>query len=292
MKPSAFDYECPDSVAEALDLLSRNAGRAKIIAGGQSLIPMMNFRVVRPEILIDIGRLIELDYIRSDGNKQLISGSRTRHSSFQTSEAVSKAFPIIPAAMSHVAHLAIRNRGTIGGSLSHADPAAEWPMLALLLDAQIELSSVRGVRLVAAREFLVGSLTTITLEDELLTAVRFPLHDHTCGWAFDEISKRPGDFALAACGVVLRVKDGVIAEARIGLMGVAETAVRATDTEHELLGAVVTDSIASEMAARACAPLSPPRDLHGSPDYRRHLATVLVERCLKTAWRRALGEIA
>lgn len=290
MKPADFQYFCPDTVDEATSLLAVHAGRAKIIAGGQSLIPMMNFRVVRPEVLIDIGRLLDLDYLKEGPCGTLIAGSRTRHYVFQTHPLVAKLFPVIPAAMNHVAHVAIRNRGTIGGSLTHADPAAEWPMLALLLDATIELRSHRGTRTLSARDFLLGSLTSAIEEDELLTQVTFPGLPENMGWAFDEVSRRPGDFALAACGVLLEKADGYVRSVRIGMMGVGETALRAHEAEQMLLGKRLDDSLAAEAAAVACAALAPPIDLHGSPDYRRHLATVLVERCLKAAWARTLGE--
>lgn len=287
MKPANFDYECPDTVEEALQLLATHIGRSKIIAGGQSLIPMMNFRVVRPEVLIDIGRLIELDFIKEGPNGSLVTGSRSRHFNFQTADVVKRLFPIISATMNHVAHVAIRNRGTIGGSLTHADPVAEWPMLALLLDAEIELRSVRGTRTIPARAFLLGSLTSAVEDDELLTRVTFPGLPPSTGWAFDEFARRPGDFALAACGVVLDVMDGKVRSARLGMMGIGETAIRALAAEQALVGTRVDEVVATEIAKLACETLTPPLDLHGSPEYRRHLATVLVERCLKTAWERA-----
>lgn len=291
MKPADFDYECPDTVEEALDLLAANVGKAKIIAGGQSLIPMMNFRVVRPEVLIDIGRLIDLDYLKQGSDGALTAGSRTRHYTFQSSPLVKNLFPVIPAAMDHVAHVAIRNRGTIGGSLTHADPAAEWPMLILLLDASIELRSTRGTRSVLAKDFLLGSLTSAVEEDELLTKVSFPGLASRTGWAFDEFSRRPGDFALAACGVIIEATDGCIANARIGLMGIGETALRAVAAEQALIGKPLDDGLAAQVAAIACASISPPVDLHGSSEYRCHLANVLVDRCLKAAWARTLGEV-
>lgn len=291
MKPANFKYFCPDTVDEATSLLATHAGSAKIIAGGQSLIPMMNFRVVRPEVLIDIGRLLDLDYLKEGPAGTLIAGSRTRHHTFQTDPLVTKLFPIIPAAMNHVAHVAIRNRGTIGGSLTHADPAAEWPMLALLLDATIELRSLRGARRLSAENFFLGSLTSAVEEDELLTQLTFPGLPANTGWAFDEVSRRPGDFALAACGVVLEAGDGCVRSARIGMMGVGEMPLRAHEAEQMLLGKRLDDTLAAEVASVACAALAPPLDLHGSPEYRRHLATVLTERCLKAAWARTLGEV-
>lgn len=290
MKPSKLEYRCPDTVEEAVALLAQHKGCAKVIAGGQSLLPMMNFRVVRPEVLIDIGRLLDLEYIDEGPERSLVAGARSRHYSFESLPLVAKLFPIIPATMRHVAHVAIRNRGTIGGSLTHADPAAEWPMLSLLLDATMDLQSVRGTRTLPANEFLLGSLTSAVEEDELLTRITFPGLTPNTGWAFEEVSRRPGDFAMAACGVLLDVTDGVVCRARIAMMGIGETALRFHDAEQMLLGQSIDVDLAKTVSVAACTTLTPPLDLHGSPEYRRHLATVLTERCLLTAWNRAEGE--
>jgi carbon-monoxide dehydrogenase medium subunit len=192
VKPSAFDYRCPDSLEEALALLAQYGDDAKIIAGGQSLMPMMNFRVVRPTMVIDIGRLLELDKIETNADRDLRIGAITRHRTLESSPLVRRCFPIIPEAMGHVAHLAIRNRGTIGGSLTHADPAAELPMLVRLLDGQIFVRSVRGARQIAATDFFISPLTTALSSDEILVRVDLPGLPHHLS-AFEEFSRRSGD---------------------------------------------------------------------------------------------------
>lgn len=290
MKPAPFDYECPDTLSEALVFLSQRSGDAKIIAGGQSLMPMLNFRVVKPGLLIDVGRLLELDFLRESEDGGLNVGALTRHRTLETSALVAKRFPVISEAMRHVAHLAIRNRGTIGGSLSHADPAAELPMLSLLLDARIVACSVRGERTIAASDFFIGSLTNALADDEIVVRVDFPALPPGMGWGFEEFARRAGDFALAAVGVQLRAADGRISEARIAMMGVGETPLRLRAAEALLIGQPFDDAVVKAAVSGACDGLTPNRDLHASPDYRRHLAAVLCERVLRSAWRRALGE--
>jgi CO/xanthine dehydrogenase FAD-binding subunit len=289
VKPVPFDYRCPDSVEEALELLTTHGEEVKVLAGGQSLVPMLNFRVVRPAMVIDISRLLELDYVRERADGGLSLGALTRHRVLETSAAVARRFPVIPEAMRHVAHLAIRNRGTIGGSLAHADPAAELPMLMRLLDAEIVLRSVRGERTVPAAEFFVGPLATILESDELVVRIDLPgLPPH--GWAFEEFARRAGDFALAAAGVVLEVADGRIRAARVGMMGVADTPVRRAQAESVLAGQALTDEVVARAVRAACESLEPRQDLHASPAYRRHLAGVMFERTLRRAWARATGQ--
>lgn len=283
MKPAPFDYRCADSVQEALEWLATYADEAKVMAGGQSLLPMLNFRVVRPAWVIDISRLVELDFVRERDDGGLTIGAMVKHRAVEASPVVASRFPIIPEAMRHVAHLAIRNRGTMGGSLSHADPAAEWPMLALLLDADIVIQSVRGERTVPASRFFTGPLSTALADDELLVRVEFPgLAAH--GSAFEEFSRRAGDFALAAVGVILEVSAGRIARARVAMMGVAETPVRRTAAEGVLMGQVLSDELVSRAVSAACDSLQPQQDLQASSDYRRHLAGVMLARAIRRAW--------
>lgn len=288
MKPAPFDYCCPDSVDEAVKVLSSQAGEAKVMAGGQSLLPMLNFRVVRPSLIVDVSRLIELEYVRERSDGGLSIGALTRHRTLETSPLVARRFPVIPEAMKHVAHLAIRNRGTIGGSLSHADPAAELPMLACLLDAIVVAQSTRGERLISAANFFVGSLTSALEEDELVVRVELPGIRHN-GWAFDEFARRAGDFALAAVGVVLDVADGRIANARVAMMGVGDTPLRRLDAEAVLQGQALSEQVVISAVEAACADLEPRQDLHASPDFRRHLARVLTAAVLRRAWARATG---
>jgi carbon-monoxide dehydrogenase medium subunit len=288
MKPAPFEYSCPDSIAEALELLARHGEEAKLMAGGQSLVPMLNFRVVRPGRIIDIGRLLELDYVRERPDGGLVIGALTRHRVLETSTLVAQRFPVIPEAMRHVAHLAIRNRGTIGGSLSHADPAAELPMLVVLLDATLVLRSLRGERAVPAREFFTGPLSTVLRADELVERIEIPgLAAHGC--AFEELSRRAGDFALAATGVVLQLEGTRIRSARVAMMGVGDTPLRCPQAEAVLEGGELTDETLVAAVRAACGPLQPRQDLQASPDYRRHVAGVLLQRALRRAWSHATG---
>jgi CO/xanthine dehydrogenase FAD-binding subunit len=217
-------------------------------------------------------------------------GALTRHHALEMSPIVARHFPVISTAMAHVAHLAIRNRGTIGGSLAHADPAAELAMLALLLDAEIVSESRRGARVLPAKAFLVGALLTALADDEMITEVRFPPLPAGSGWDFKEFAQRTGDFAIAAVGAILAVRDGRVTQARLALMGVGETAVRASEAEALLLGERYRPPLVSAAAARARAAISPRSDLRASADYRRHLAGVLVEQALATAFARAQRE--
>jgi CO/xanthine dehydrogenase FAD-binding subunit len=282
VKPAAFDYLRPGSVDEAVAQLARHGGDAKILAGGQSLVPLLNFRIVRPSVLVDINRLTALDFIEAHGDGLRI-GALARHHTLETSSLVRERFPALAAAMRHVAHLAIRNRGTIGGSLSHADPAAELPMMALLLDAEIWTSGGRH----AADGFFLGPLTTTLAEDELVTEIALPALRPNTGWGFEEFSMRHGDFALAAVATTLTAADGKVSEARLGTAGVGETPLRLRAVEAMLVGESFTPELAAEAARLARAAVDPPSDLRASADYRRHLVAALMERALNDAWARA-----
>ena len=290
MKPAPFDYCCPDTVEEALAVLSANAADAKIMAGGQSLMPMLNFRVVRPQLVIDISRLLELDFVRERADAGLTIGALTRHRVLETSPLVASRFPVIPETMQHVAHLAIRNRGTIGGSLSHADPAGEVPMVVAQLDAQIVVRSVRGERSVDAKAFFLGPLTSVLEDDEIVVRIEVPGLPAGMGWSFQEFARRPGDFALAAVGALIDAPDGRVREARVAMMGVSDTPLRRHEAEALLTGQTLSDGLIRDAVQVACRSLEPRQDLHASPEYRRHLAGVLMERVLRQAWARALGD--
>jgi CO/xanthine dehydrogenase FAD-binding subunit len=290
MKPAAFEYLQPRSLGEAIATLGRYGGEAKLLAGGQSLVPLLNFRLLRPAALVDINRIAGLDRLDWRADAGLRIGALTRHHALETSSMVARHFPVISAAMAHVAHLAIRNRGTLGGSLAHADPAAELAMLALLLDAEIVSESVRGSRVLPAKAFLVGALLTALADDEMITEVRFPPLPPGSGWDFREFAQRRGDFAIAAAGVILALREGRVTQARLALMGVGETAVRASEAEALLLGERCQPAVVSAAAARARAAISPHSDLRASADYRRHLVGVLVEQGLIAAFARAERE--
>jgi carbon-monoxide dehydrogenase medium subunit len=285
MKPAAFEYIVADSVEMAVASLAQ-AGDAKIIAGGQSLVPMLNFRLLRPSVLVDINRIPNLAYVREDGGVVRI-GALTRHHQLETSPVIARHFPVLTEAMAHVAHLAIRNRGTIGGSLSHADPAAELPMMALLLDAELRVVSASGARTVAARDFFRDALSVDLAEDEIVTEVVLPKLPANTGWGFEEVARRSGDFALAAVAATLTLSDGKIAQARIAMTGVAPTARRVTEAEMLLIGQRLDDGVDSDVIEAVRAATEPPTDLHASSDYRRHLVGVLAGRALAGAWGRA-----
>jgi CO/xanthine dehydrogenase FAD-binding subunit len=283
MKPAAFEYVVADSVEAAVAALA--AGDAKILAGGQSLVPMLNFRLLRPTTLVDINRIPGLAFIRDDGDAIRV-GALTRHHQLETSPVIAQHFPVLTEAMAHVAHLAIRNRGTIGGSLSHADPAAELPMIAVLLDAKLRLVSASGTRTVAARDFFVDALTVDLVESEMLTEVALPKLPTKTGWGFEEVSRRSGDFALAAVAVTLTLKDGLIAQACIAMTGVAPTARRAGEAEAVLVGTRLDQGVGDGVIEAIRAVAEPETDLHASADYRRHLVGVLARKALLAAWKR------
>jgi CO/xanthine dehydrogenase FAD-binding subunit len=286
MKPPAFDYIAADSIAMAVAALAQAGDDGKIIAGGQSLVPMLNFRMLRPSILVDINRIAGLDAIEETAEAIRV-GALTRHYQLETSPLVARHLPVLSCAMTHVAHLAIRNRGTIGGSLAHADPAAELPMMALLLDAELRIASASGERTAAARDFFLGALTVDLAAGEIIIEIVLPKLPPRTGWGFEEVARRHGDFALAAVAATLTVSDGAIKQARIALTGVGPTALRAAEAEGLLIGHALEPTLTSRVIDAVRAAIEPETDLHASSDYRRHLAGVLTGRALAAAWRRA-----
>ena len=289
MKPVPFNYLCAYSLEEALHHLGSNEN-AKVIAGGQSLMPMLNFRVVQPSLLVDISKLVELDYIK-EVNGRIDIGALTRHTTVGSSELVKKYLPVMHEALKHVAHLAIRNKGTIGGSLSHADSAAEYPMLSLLLDADIYCESSQGERVIPAAQFFAGSLSTVLNEDEILTKISFPKMTANTGWAFEEFAQRDGDFALAAVGVLLsKDSEDRIQNIKLAAMGIGETPLRLAGIEASLLAKPYTDDLGVAAAQSLASTLTPNTDLHASANYRLHLAGELLKKNLRLAWNRASAE--
>jgi CO/xanthine dehydrogenase FAD-binding subunit len=286
MKPAAFDYVLADSVESAVSALGAAGGDGKIIAGGQSLVPMLNFRLLRPSVLVDINRIPDLASIEDRGESIRV-GALTRHVALETSPVIAKNFPVLQQAMTFVAHLAIRNRGTIGGSLSHADPAAELPMMSMLLDARLGIASANGRRIVAPADFFLGALTTDLGDDDLLTDIEFPKLPPNTGWGFEEIARRAGDFALACVATTVTTVDGAISEVRIAMMGVGQTAMRASEAEALLTGRDLTDQSLDEAVAAIRSAVEPNTDLHASSDYRRHLVGIIARRALVSAWDRA-----
>jgi CO/xanthine dehydrogenase FAD-binding subunit len=286
MKPPVFDYVAPASIEAAVAALAEAGGEAKVLAGGQSLMPMLNFRLLRPSILVDINRVAGLSFITETADSIRI-GALTRHFALETSPLIAEHFPVLSAAMMHVAHLAIRNRGTIGGSLSHADPAAELPMMALLLDAELRVAAVSGTRTVAARDFFLDTMTVDLDAAELLTEIVLPKLPPQTGWGFEEVARRHGDFALAAVATTLTLSGGKIAQARLALTGVGATVLRAGEAERILIGKSFDGDARARAIAAVRDAIEPETDLHASSDYRRHLAGVLAGRALAAAWRRA-----
>jgi carbon-monoxide dehydrogenase medium subunit len=292
MKPSAFSYIRAQTIEQAVTALAQSAGDGKIIAGGQSLVPMMNFRLINPAVLIDINRIPGLALVEEQPDGGLKIGALTRHHTLETSDVVKRLFPILHQAMQHVAHLAIRNRGTIGGSITHADPAAELPLMMRLLDAQITVVSVNGRRTLQAEEFFLGALTCALEDDEMVTEIYLPAMPAQTGWAFEEVARRAGDFALAAVGVILSVTDAKITEARVGVMGVADTPLRIDDAETILFAQRCDTATLDAVVQAVLDAIEPSTDLHASAAYRRHLIAMLTRRTLREAWRRATGEQA
>jgi len=286
MKPAPFDYIAATSVDMAAAALADGGDDAKIIAGGQSLVPLLNFRLLRPSILIDINRIESLAFI-SETATGIRVGALTRHYQLETSPVIARHLPVLSCAMTHVAHLAIRNRGTIGGSLAHGDPAAELPMMALLLDAELHIGSVAAARITAARDFFLDALTVDLNAGEIVTEIALPKLPPQTGWGFAEVSRRRGDCALAAAAATLAVAAGAIVEARIALSGIGRTAVRAATAESLLVGHALEPPLVSQAIEAVRAAIGPDTDLHASADYRRHLAGVLTGRALAAAWRRA-----
>jgi CO/xanthine dehydrogenase FAD-binding subunit len=285
MKPPVFDYIVATDCDTAVAALARASGEAKILAGGQSLMPMLNFRLLRPSILVDINRIPGLGFIEETPDSVRI-GALTRHFQLETSPLIAQHFPVLSYAVAHVGHLAIRNRGTIGGSLSHADPAAELPMMAVLLDATLRIGSASGSRTVAARDFFLDTMTVDLESTDLLTEVVLPkLPAHT-GWGFEEIVRRHGDFALAAVAATLTLSGSEIVQARIALTGVGPTPLRAAEAESRLVGRGFDERLCRCAIEAVREAISPETDLHASADLRRHLAGVLTGRALAAAWRR------
>ena len=289
MKPSAFEYLAPGSVAEAIELLERYEDEAKIIAGGQSLVPMMNFRLARPEILIDINGIKELDFIREEGD-ELVIGALTRERDLELSPLVIERCPILAKAVSFIGHSPIRNRGTIGGSLVHADPAAEIPPAIYGLNAKIRAVGPSGERTLDPEEFFLSYLTTSLEPSEILVEVRIPVLPQKTGWSFVELTRRRGDFYIVAVASVLFMEEeGLCKEARISLGGVAPTPIRAEEAEEFLAGQAITDVLIDKAGKKAAEATDPEPDYHASAEYRRDMTRVFVQRGLKEAWDRVNG---
>jgi CO/xanthine dehydrogenase FAD-binding subunit len=287
MKPASFKYIPATSLEHALSLKAQYGDDAKFLAGGQSLIPTMNFRLAQPAILIDINRIDGLGAIRPRGGGARV-GALTRYRTLERDTGFARMFPLIAEALPHIAHPQIRNRGTIGGNLSHADPASELPAIAVALGARFHLKSAKQQRWCDAPDFFVGGLTTDLQPDEMLVQVELPSPKPRTGWCFMEIARRRGDFAIVgvATTVTLDEHDECI-DVRLVFCGVGETPVDASSSAEILMSRAPTEEAIRNVAAGAQAMLDPSGGLHATADYQRHIAGVLTERALQTACQRA-----
>jgi aerobic carbon-monoxide dehydrogenase medium subunit len=279
MKPAAFTYFAPRTVDHALDLLAEHGADGKILAGGQSLVPAMNFRLARPTALVDINRIAALDYVR-EADGALCIGALARHRRFEASFAPGALGAFLPRVAHHIAHVPIRTRGTFCGSIAHADPASEWCLVAATLDAEIVATSHRGKRSLRPEDYFVTALTTTLELDELVTEIRLPLLDDRWRSGFAEFSRRAGDYALAMCAAFLRIDDGNITEARIGIGGAADRPSRIAAAEEILDGGEDARRAAGDAAAAAIDPLE---DVQASAAYRRDLVRAMIGRAVTQA---------
>jgi carbon-monoxide dehydrogenase medium subunit len=287
MKPAPFKYVAASSLEQSLALKAEYGDDARFLAGGQSLIPAMNFRLARPAVLIDINGLAELAGVDTSQAGEIRIGALTRYRALERDEDFLKACPLFADALPHIAHPQIRNRGTIGGNLSHADPASELPAVATAMRARMRIRSLRGEREVAAAEFFAGLLTTDIKPDEMLVEIALPAPKPRSGSAFMEVARRRGDFALAGVAATVTLDGaGRCTDLRLALCGVGETPVDATAAAVPLIGQACTDDAIDAVAAKVQEMIDPSGNVHASPDYQRHIAGVLTRRAIKAAHQR------
>lgn len=291
MKPSLFEYYTPRTVEECLELLDEHGEDAKLLAGGQSLVPLMNLRMATPEVIVDLNQIGGMDYIE-DREGDLVIGAMTRYADVETSTLVRERFPILTQATGHVGYPAVRNRGTVGGALAHADPVGEWPCLALTLDAQLVARGPRGTRTIAAADFFAGIFTTALDVDEVLAEVRFPRRPDHGGWAFAEFAPKTGDYAIVAVAVDLDIVDGAVSSARVGFSNLGDRPVRSAGVERLLAGHPVAAELEPAVAKAVPAVLHEERVAEGAPEDRVALAGVLACRTITEALGRAVEHSA
>jgi len=289
MKPAPFEYYVPDSIEETLDLLHEHGDGAKLLAGGQSLVPAMNFRVVQPGVLIDLNQIAELRYIR-EAESTLQVGAMTRERALEFDRVISKRVPLLTEVMPHIAHPQIRNRGTLGGSLVNADPAAELPVIMLALDARLKASNADRERWVDAQNFFLGMFMTDLAPDEMLVEIELPSIPPRTGWSFMEVAPRAGDYAMMGVAALVTLdENGKCKKARLVYLNAGDGPVDAKDTAKSLEGETLKDELIESAAALASEKeINPFGNLHASPDYQRHLANVLTKKVLKLAAQRAV----
>jgi len=282
MKLPPFEYACPTTVAEAVALLASHDGEAKPLAGGQSLVPMLAFRIASPALLVDLRKLAELRQIKI-GQDGVSLGAMVRWRDILDDERLAKAHPLLVAAVEHVAHYQIRNRGTVGGSLAHADPAAELPGMVITCDAKIVAVGKSGTRTIDAASFFQGPLITALKPDEIISEIRFPAWQAKRRFGFEEFARRRGDFALAAAMLFYDEDGDKARNAHVGAIGVADRPLRLPAVEQVLNGKAVDEAVIAEADAAASASVDPADDIHASGAYRKALVGVMVERALRRA---------
>lgn len=289
MKPAAFKYFAPETVEEALEHLAQYGYDAKVLAGGQSLVPTMNFRMAQPAVLIDLNNISELFYIKSYESGGVLVGAMTRQRAVEKDGLISRQAALVHETIPHISHPQIRNRGTFGGSIAHADPSAELPAVMLALNARFHLRNKSGERWVAAGDFFTGMFATILEPDEILSEIHIPPMPPGSGWAFREVARRHGDFALVGVAAVVTLDHtGKCHKARITLMSVGDGPVVAEEAERLLIGETGREEAIDAAAETASAKdIDPPSDIHASAEFRRHLARVLTAQALSQAFGRA-----
>lgn len=288
MKPVAFDVRTPSTLDEVLTELAAAGEDGRVLAGGQSLIPLLNFRLSQPEVLVDLSGVPELIYLHAGDDGGLRIGAMTTLTTLLRSPLVRDRYPVVTEALRHVAHTAIRNRGTVGGSIAHADPSAELPAIALLTDATMVVASVNGRREVPASRFFLGPYMTALEEGELLTEVRLPAPVPAEGWGFSEVAMRAGDFALAGAAARVSVDDrGRVGALKVVVFAACTSPTRLGEVEERYVGAPLDGDLVPSVARDYAAAVQPVADLHASAQYRRHLTGVVVTRALEQAARRA-----
>ena len=285
MFPAAFDYRAPASLAEAVDILRQRGEEAKVMAGGQSLIPLLKLRFSQPALVVDIGHLPNLAGIsRRDGHLSI--GALTKHAAVESSTELKTVCPILPEAAHWIADPLIRNQGTVGGSICHADPSGDWGAVMLALGADFVARSESGERVIHGADFFQGPFTTALRADEVLTEIRIPVAAHS-GGAYNKLERKVGDFATVAVAVQVELNGDRVARAGIGLTAVADRNLKATDAEKALTGKQPTDEVIAEAARLAAAAAEPKSDIRGSSEYKKDVVRVFVQRGLKTAVARA-----
>jgi CO/xanthine dehydrogenase FAD-binding subunit len=287
MKPAKFDYYRAENIQHACTLLKEYGDDAKILAGGQSLIAAMNYRLARPEVLIDISNIDTPNRVIDEENGVRVIATTTQR--FAEKDAgLRKRIPVLVDAIEHIAHFQIRNKGTVGGSIVNADPASELPAMSLLLDAEFEIQSASNKKVVPAEDFFITYMTTSLETDEILSSILFKAPPQTSGWGFHEVARRSGDFALAGSAAIIDLDaDNKCSFARVTLFGVAATPVRGTEVEKALLGKQCSLELLKEAAVNVRDIIDPESDVHVTDEYRRNVAEVLTVRALEDALRRA-----